>query len=426
MSNIIIRSYPDACFMYSKRTRRSLFIEGPLAGLSQTILGDQSYHLGNDFLLQFHPDDRHDVVNDFEQVKSAVAQFDSDTNGGDITELSDAPDAFRELAAYSMQNWQICNVNLELTYRCNHRCQCCYLDSFDQPGMPAERVIELAAELKEQGALFLLLTGGEVFLRPDMMEMIPALDDLDFLLELKTNGIKLDRTMIDSLSMLHFFDIQISVYELEDGYSEFVGAQYHFNRLCSNVSDMVKSGLPVTLSVLVGKHNVDRLCEIHEKLSGLGTKIFYSPYITPNRKGAGKETDFRLTAREMEEKLVPFLQSIDGMPQQKRYRDCSSIDTVCYAGRDQIAIDPSGTIYPCLDLRIPIGSLQSELLQDILGRRRAFMSQFEMSEMTKCLQCRDRDYCDSCVGLALIENGDYRHPSSHKCDVIHAYASERR
>jgi len=66
---------------------------------------------------------------------------------------------------------------LETTYRCNLNCVHCYVN---QPAasagerareLPLERLKQLIDEIAEEGCLDLLLTGGEVLLRPDFAEL---------------------------------------------------------------------------------------------------------------------------------------------------------------------------------------------------------------------------------------------------------------
>ena len=243
-----------------------------------------------------------------------------------------------------------------------------------------------------------------------------------FFLEVKTNGSLLNDNIIEDLRSLPLLDVQVSMYETDEGWSNNTNSVYPTRQIERAVTKMVDCGLPVTVSVLVGKHNIAHIHAIHKQLSVLGANVYYSPYLTPSRLGPGEELSFRLSRDEMERKFRPFLDEIGEVSHQRRYRDCASSDVVCYAGRDQIAIDPNGVVYPCLDLRIPLGFLKTGSLVEALGHRKTVMEKFSLTEILRCRHCSVRDFCDSCIGVAMIENGDYRKPSHHKCDIIHFYA----
>lgn len=424
MKAVIARNYKNASFVINRQTQDSAFFSGPLANQAVLLVDDLTHQLPDSFLNRFHADDRSHALADFVAIRTAVLSLfqESPTTLGSGNE---SQTAFQELSAYAIRNWQLTNANLELTYLCNQRCGWCYLGNFRERGLSRERMRLLAEDLKKAGVVFILLTGGEVFTRGDAISVLEDLEEVGFILELKTNGTVFGTREVERLARLHFLDIQVSVYEMRTDRSELTGAFYNFAKLQENVRLLLRAGLPVTLSVLVGKHNVDQLDVIHENLTKTGASVFYSPYITPNRGGPGREIQFRLSRQEMEEKFKPFLDRIGTFPSRKKYRDCRN-NTVCFAGRDQIAISPSGVVYPCLDLQIPLGHINQESLGSILARRKETMQQFSLREMHTCMRCPQRNFCDSCIGLALVENGDYRMPSKHKCDVVHFYAQERR
>ena len=86
-----------------------------------------------------------------------------------------------------------------------------------------------------------------------------------------------------------------------------------------------------------------------------------------------------------------------------------------------MAITPTGEVFPCLDLLVSLGNIKKEPLQSIVSKRKDFLMGFDPKKILKCVSCSIRDYCDSCIGAAILENGDYRVPFSHKCDVSHLY-----
>ena len=65
----------------------------------------------------------------------------------------------------------------ELTARCNLRCRMCYIHREENDGeiktdeFSSEEWLNIAKEAQQCGMLFLLLTGGEPFIRPDFEEI---------------------------------------------------------------------------------------------------------------------------------------------------------------------------------------------------------------------------------------------------------------
>jgi len=417
--DLIIRTYNNAAFLMNRENWDSIFFEGTMSQKVSEILEDKEIVLPKD------PNKK----KDFLLLKKSILDFLEDGKSGNVTKTDDDSNlSMINLCRYAKEEWQIINASIELLSKCNQRCIHCYWEDLNKGGLELKQLMSLADDLKEIGVIFILLTGGETFLRPDIIEILSYLDELKFALEIKTNGLLLNKGIIDFLSKIKIYDIQVSIYEIQDGYSPFTRSNYNFSQLSENVNLLLLAGVRTSLSVTVGNNNINEIEIWHEKLKSLfgeQIEIFYSPYITPNRGGAGEEVKLRLSRKDLINKFYPFLEKIDGFPKIDKYRDCSINDTVCYAGKDQIAIDPDGFIYPCLDLRIKMGNIKEELLSKILNKRANILDKFSIKKIPKCMSCSLRDFCDSCVGIALIENNDYRRPVEHKCDITYLYNQRR-
>src|SRR5207344_1613779 len=63
-------------------------------------------------------------------------------------------------------------VQLDLTYRCNERCVHCYLDHDDHGELTSAEITSLLDQLAGAGVFFLTISGGEIFLRPDLFDIL--------------------------------------------------------------------------------------------------------------------------------------------------------------------------------------------------------------------------------------------------------------
>lgn len=428
LKHLVTRSFDGAAFVFDPVTQNSLFVEGTASELVKTFLYDIDALIPETYWLEIPWDCLIQAREEVEKLRTTVRSFlrNLDAGKGQVKQ-SDAiggetESPMRKLSDYGVRNWQIINVSIEMTYQCILRCQWCYLNNFSQQGLSRQELQKVADQLKKTGAVFALFTGGETFLRRDIIDVMTDFKDRGFALEAKSNGLLLSGALISQLADLELFNLQISVYGIEDSQVSFMGRPYVFSQLAKNIREMVNQGLPISLAVLVGKHNIDDLDRYNKILLGLGvSEIFYSPYITPNRAGAGAEVNLRLSRREMDEKFYPFLQKVNGFVSPNRYRAHCKDAPACYAGRDQVAIDPQGIVFPCLDLRLPLGNLKQESLDQILERRQQFLEPYKLGRIEKCCKCPIVEFCDSCVGTALLENGCFTTPSQHKCDVSRFY-----
>jgi len=87
------------------------------------------------------------------------------------------------------------------TMRCNLRCVGCYAGAYPWDGeLAPERLDRLIAEAKELGIHFITLTGGEPFLRADLLDLLAKHADVAF--HIYTNGTRIDGAVAKRLAEL--------------------------------------------------------------------------------------------------------------------------------------------------------------------------------------------------------------------------------
>lgn len=90
----------------------------------------------------------------------------------------------------------------ELTPRCNMNCRMCFIRMSDtemkQKGREytAKEWIDLGKVCAAQGMLFLLLTGGEPFLRNDIEEIYTELSKLGLVISINSNGTMIEKETV--------------------------------------------------------------------------------------------------------------------------------------------------------------------------------------------------------------------------------------
>src|SRR5258707_9445015 len=103
-------------------------------------------------------------------------------------------------------------VQLDVTYRCNERCVHCYLDHDDHGEMTTAEIKDLLEQMADAGVFFLVLSGGEIFLRKDLFEIVEHARKLLFSVKLKTNAVMIRKAKAQRIADLGVESVQISVY----------------------------------------------------------------------------------------------------------------------------------------------------------------------------------------------------------------------
>lgn len=157
------------------------------------------------------------------------------------------------------------SVDISLTGRCNLRCRYCFYNEemVALSDLPTDRWRSFFAELGELAVQRITLSGGEVFTRPDLFDLIDCLIDNKMRYSLLTNG-----TLITEKTVAAFFagkrclrldSIQVSI----DGSCAEVHNKSRppdsFDRALHGLRLLQQAGLPVTVRVTVNHHNVHDL-----------------------------------------------------------------------------------------------------------------------------------------------------------------------
>ena len=98
--------------------------------------------------------------------------------------------------------------SIELTQRCNNKCVHCYnnLAAGDNAALESELSLDehcrIIDEIADFGCLWLLLTGGEIFLRRDFLDIYSYAKQKGLLVTLFTNGTLINAATADYLAQL--------------------------------------------------------------------------------------------------------------------------------------------------------------------------------------------------------------------------------
>ena len=157
------------------------------------------------------------------------------------------------------------SVDISLTGRCNLQCRYCFYNDemVALSDLPTDHWVTFFKELGELAVQRITLSGGEVFTRPDLFELIDALIENKMRYSILTNGTLITEKTISAFEVgkrrLRLDSIQISI----DGSCAAVHNKSRppnsFDRALRGLRLLQEAGFPVTVRVTINHHNVDDL-----------------------------------------------------------------------------------------------------------------------------------------------------------------------
>jgi MoaA/NifB/PqqE/SkfB family radical SAM enzyme len=178
-------------------------------------------------------------------------------------------------------------AKLELTHACNLRCGFCYTDSprhtlLRTPDLPDEAWHRIATEAADLGVIELVLSGGEPFLRRDLVvSLLDALGERDVGLTLNTNGWFVDDALADRLAEVPGLMVDISI----DGATPALhdtsrGVPGSWRRAVGAVGRLLDRGVPVQVVHVVTPVNQGSFEAFLEQMWTLGvTSVRATPVV---------------------------------------------------------------------------------------------------------------------------------------------------
>ena len=158
----------------------------------------------------------------------------------------------------------------ELTPCCNMNCRMCYvrLSKQEQESMgrlrTAQEWISLGRECRDAGMLFLLITGGEPFLRPDFREIYENLYDMGLMLSINTNGTLLTKETVDWLMKRPPEKVNVTLYGgSRDTYEELCCYPEGYDQAVKGILMLKKAGIHVSINATHTGENAKDMEQIY-------------------------------------------------------------------------------------------------------------------------------------------------------------------
>lgn len=316
----------------------------------------------------------------------------------------------------------------DVTYACNLACPHCLTSSGRKHSkeLDTQAAFRLIDTLAAAKTLYLSLTGGEPFLRKDILELLAHIADTGMRVDIASNGFHVSPKIIKGLHDLPVFHIQVSIDGIGNAHDRFRGKPHAFAKACETLRRLKEEGLSTSISTTATAQNIDQLEELIDLAVELGCDAFKAiPFIPAGR---GQQNESRLSldqqssrklsmtlaakSRELAGRInisteSTFLFLLDPPPAV----DGSNGRMVCSAGYDQLSVGADGTAYPCPFLHdFPLGNLLRDSV-DKIWRESATLNQLRTLEKLAmqgpCRTCKFApEHCHGgCHASAFLDCG---------------------
>ncbi|MBD3282198.1 MAG: radical SAM protein [Candidatus Portnoybacteria bacterium] len=371
---------------------------------------------------------RKDVI-DFIMTLSSLGFIDS--TEPNISHLNYKPkkrqkNLLLQLEKYAIKKIIPFSVTFELTNFCNEDCIHCYVPRNNNNELETREIKRILSELADAGCLFISFTGGEIFTRLDIFEIIDFASKKRFVIDLLTNGALVDEKVISFLKTKTVRRVQISLYsataQIHDQITQRKGS---FLKSASAIEKLVKEGLKVEIAFPVMKLNFEQRHQVKKLAASLNARFLPAHIITARNDGSKDTFDLRLDNEQLQtlfkEDIFDYYPGRKAFQEHQFYVGFKNLQEAnpCYSGINSCCIDPRGNLLPCNQFLYQLGNLRknsfSKIWQNSLRLKN--LRTFKVRDLHTCSKCELLSYCSRCPGLALLEGGDFLGPSFENCRI---------
>jgi len=297
--------------------------------------------------------------------------------------------------------------------------------------MSMDKWPEVMNQAKDVGIDKIFLTGGEPFLL-DIRKLIQYASERQMrIVGVETNGISLDKTAIDALSV-HNTTFHVS-------FDDIHGRLKSVER---NIKDLINSGFNVIINSVITKSETDYIVDLYERIKSLS--ITGWRLMTPTKIGRAEDLNILLVGDEadvyriiMERWLMdgrPFQLSLGSLMTNRGNRICSKHVPryVCEYFHSVVTMMPDGRLLPCCrfiihpkvmdDSRtIFEKSMKEQIERSALLRikNRTISDIVSLPENVECQTCQLLDFCQlGCSLNSFIEGGNMDIHETRHCQMM--------
>ncbi len=339
----------------------------------------------------------------------------------------------------------------ELTARCNLRCKMCYVridgDDVRRSGRrerTAEEWIHMAEQAAQAGTLQLLLTGGEVTLRPDFPEIYEAIAQMGFVLTVYTNATMITDRIMEVFRRYPPHRIGVTMYGAgNETYGKLCGDPRGYDRFLEGLNRLQELPSLLDMRTTIVRDNLPDLkamADFTEKRFGPGKPLHVSAHLYPGTRGAAEDPrKVRLSAEEMfyacHGELAAIWHAVEtgglklrapaaagklreleaDLRRRGPVPDGGYLFRNCGSGVRSYYISWDGDMYAC-------GMLPKGCTHPFeTGFEQAWHElpdQYPPSHLNeKCSGCELLPYCDSCPAQRILETGAWDGVPDYACEA---------
>lgn len=299
-------------------------------------------------------------------------------------------------------------VHFDLTYKCNQKCIHCCVVRKNRRELSLSEIKEILVQLANERGLLITFSGGEIFLRKDILEIISITHKLNFRTIIFSNGTLITPKVAKFLKKANISEVQISIYSTNPQiHDEITCCPNSFKKTLEGIKLLLDERVKVVIKTPLMKNIFNDYRKIKLFADELGVDYFFGPLIYPKMNFDKIPSNLSIDVQQMKELYLDSFALKKDLEKAKKHAEefhilKSDLDKpICNAGYDRCYISPYGDVFPCALLWVKVGNLRYKKFKKVWYNSLALarIRNITFRNMKICLHCKFLPYCSPCPGM---------------------------
>ena len=313
------------------------------------------------------------------------------------------------------------------TKRCNLNCMHCYSggNTASDGELSTDEAKKMLDELKDCGSPFMILSGGEPFLRDDVFELGQYAREIGLMVIVSSNGTTVTPEIAAKAADAGFGYVGVSLDGLAKTNNYFRGSADAYSNALQGMRNLRDAGIKTGLRFTMTRHNCHelpeimdllvkegfhRLCVYHLEYAGRGKELMDND-LSPDERRRAVDSLFKktieinrdnhdlevLTVGNYADAAYIYMKVLKEDPQKAKAAYEHFLRNGGEGCGEKLAyIDEVGNVYASQHLKTELGNIRERSLKDIWNGDNEFLWKLRNREELlsgKCVECRFLEIC---------------------------------
>ena len=333
------------------------------------------------------------------------------------------------LEKYFAKHPTLFEIQLDITQACTERCRHCYVPEYNPIFLPYEKICEILDEFRDMGGIHVSLSGGECMMHKDFIKIVEAIRERDCTVACLSNLTVCSDEIINALVEADG-TVQVSLYSMSPAiHDEVTRRKGSWLETMNAILRLRVAQIPIKISCPCLRINYKGYPDVMKFADSLKMDA-QTDFIIMGKQDCDTSNlcnrlnldETRTLLEDVILKAVPMNSEYfsPGKKEQMLTAEEWKTQKVCGACVNSMCLNATGEYYPCPGFAgVVLGNCYTDTLRDVWlkSKETERIRSVTGGDFQKCAECKDRDYCSTCMCRNFNETGDMFKPAEHFCKV---------